>query len=135
MGWSLSQRDEEVLGDEVTIAPARPFVATQPFTLTPEQRKTPVQRLYGERDELITTLSWPAGWEVDVVPDGLNYTGPAGKMECRVERGEGGGKLTVRRRFEIPERELFGRESYAALRELYERASRSDAQQVVLVRD
>jgi hypothetical protein len=134
VGWSLSQRDEEVLGDEVTVTPAQPFVATQPFTLPPELRKTPVQRLYGERDELVTTLAWPEGWEIDAMPEELSHGGPAGEMECQVERGEDGRSVTIRRRFEIAERE-FGHESYAALRELYRRAVDWDAQQVVLVGD
>ncbi len=135
VGWSLRQRDEEVLGDEVTVAPARPLVASQPYTLTPEQRKTPVQILYGRRDELVTTLTWPAGWEVDAMPEEASHGGLAGKVEVRVERDESQGKLTFRRRFELPERELVGRDTYAALRALYQQASKSDAQSVVLVRD
>ncbi len=135
VGWSLAQRDEEVLGDEVTVAPARPLVASQPFTLTPEQRKTPVQTLYGRRDELVTTLTWPAGWEVDVVPEEASHSGAAGEVEWRVEHDESQGKITFRRRFELPERELVGRDKYAALQSLYEQASKSDAQDVVLVRD
>jgi hypothetical protein len=68
------------------------------------------------------------------MPEELSHGGPAGEMECQVERGEDGRSVTIRRRFEIAERE-FGHESYAALRELYRRAVDWDAQQVVLVGD
>ncbi len=138
IGWSMRQRDEEVLGDEATILPSQPLTASQPFSLPPEQRRTPVQMSYGRRDELVTTVKWPAGWQLDAAPESMSHGGPAGKIEYTV-RSDGSpgnaGTVTVRRRFELAEREFFGRQSYAVLRQLYEKASKADALGLVLVRD
>ncbi len=135
VGWSMRQRDEEVLGDEATILPSRPVATRQIFTLPVEQRATPVQMSFGRRDDLVTTVKWSAGWALDAVPEDLSHGGPAGKLEVTVERGEAGGSVTFRRRFELAEREFFGGEAYNALRELYDKASKVDAQGLVLVRD
>ncbi len=138
VGWSMRQRDEEVLGDEATILPSQPLATGQPFALPPEQRRTPVQLSFGRRDELVTTVKWPAGWQVDVAPAAMSHGGPAGKIEYTVDSdGPPGaaGTITVRRRFELAEREFPGRQSYAALRELYGKASKADALGLVLVRD
>ncbi len=135
VGWSMRQRDEEVLGDEATILPSQPLTAIQPFSLTAEQRRTPVQMSFSWRDDLVTTIKWPAGWTLDVLPEDMSHGGPAGKFECDVERGEGGGSVTVRRRFEVAQNEFVGREGYLALQNLYQEASKADAQGVVLVRD
>ncbi len=133
--WSMRQHDEDVLGDEATILPSQPLAASQLFTLQPEQRRTPVQLPFGRRDDLVTTVKWPAGWQIDVAPREMSHGGPAGKFECTVKSNERQRTITVRRRFELAEREFFGREDYAALRELYEKASNADALGLVLVRD
>ncbi len=135
VGWSMRQRDEEVLGDEATILPSRPLATRQIFSLSPDHRQTPVQMSFGRLDDLVTTVKWPAGWTLDASPEDMSHGSPAGRFECQVEPGEGGGSITVRRRFELAEREFFGREAYGGLRELYERASKADAQGLVLVRD
>ncbi len=136
--WSMRQRDEEVLGDEATILPSQPLSASQPFSLPPEQRRTPVQLPFGRRDDLVTTVKWPASWNIDAAPEDISHGGPAGKIEYRIETAEtagAAGKITVSRRFELAEREFFGRQSYAVLRELYETTSNADALGLVLVRD
>ncbi len=135
VGWSLRQRDEEVLGDEAMIVTSQPMTATQPFALPPERRRTPVQMAFGRRDDLVTTLKWPKEWKLDVVPQAMSHGGPAGLIECRVESDEDRGSLTVRRRFELAQHEFFGRDGYAAVRDLYEQAAKADVQGVVLVRD
>jgi hypothetical protein len=135
VGWSMRQRDEEVLGDEAAILPSQPLTASQPFTLPPERRQTPVQMSFGWRDDLVTTVTWPAGWKLDARPEARSHEGPAGKIERTVEIDESQRTITVRRRFELAEREFFGREAYAIVRELFEQASTADAQGLVLVRD
>ncbi|MEE8523403.1 MAG: hypothetical protein V3T72_05690, partial [Thermoanaerobaculia bacterium] len=136
VGWSLRQREEDVLGDEVIVQPSLPVgPITQPFSLPPHLRNTPVQLSYGKRDDLVMTLSWPAGWEIDLLPETMSHEGPAGKVDCRVEADESGGRLTFRRRFDLVERDFRDRDSYGVLRDLYEQAAKADAQNLVLVRD
>ncbi len=135
VGWSLRQRDEEVLGDEAAILPSQPLAARQPFSLPPERRQTPVQMAFGWRDDLVTTVTWPAGWKIDALPEAQSHGGPAGKIERAVELDEGRRTITVRRQFELAEREFFGREAYAMVRELFEQASTADALGIVLVLD
>ena len=129
--WTMRQRDEEVLGDEAAIVPAQPLATHQPFSLPPERRQTPVQMSFGWRDDLVTTVTWPEGWVIDARPEAQSHGGPAGKIERTVETDEAQRTITVRRRFELAEREFFGREAYGMLRELFEQASNGDAQGVV----
>lgn len=131
--WSLVQREEEVLGDEVTLAPARPLGRGQLFTLPPESRKTPVQLLFGLRDETLWTLAYPQGWVIDALPASESFHGEVGTIEVQVEPDEAAGKITVRRRFERPGRDFIGVDSYRMLRDLYAQAAKADAQSVVLV--
>ena len=136
VAWSLSQRDEEVLGDEAAVNPTRPIgPSTQPFPLQAEHRKTPALMLYGKRDDLSWTLTWPEGWRVDVLPKGLSHGGPVGALEWEIRADEPGRRLTVERRFDLSRNQFVGLEAYRAVRDLYEHASRTDAQSVVLVRD
>lgn len=134
--WSLSQRDEEVLGDEVSINPTRPIgPAKQLFPLPAEKRMAPVQMLYGRRDELTWSLSWPEGWRLDVLPNGLDHGSPAGALSWKTDVDEAARRLTVERRFDLSRPEFVGLDDYRAVRDLYEHAARTDAQSVVLVRD
>jgi hypothetical protein len=136
VGWSLRQRDENVLGDEVSVRPSLPIgPVTQPFTLPTHLRLTPVQLIFTRRDDLVMTLQWPEGWEVDLLPGEVIYDGPAGKVEQNVEPDESAGKLTYRRRFDVIEQDFRTPEAYGVLRELYEQAVKADVQNLVLVRD
>lgn len=132
--WSLAQREEEVLGDEVTLVPSRPLGPKgQPFTLPPENRKTPVQMHYGVRDESIWTLSYPPGWEIEALPSAETFGGAVGTIELRVETDEAENRITVHRRFERPGREYVGLDKYRLLRDFYTQAAKQDAQSVVLI--
>ncbi len=136
VAFSLRQREEDVLGDEVTVQPSLPIgPLTQPFTLPPELRRTPVRLLYGKRDDVILTLTFPEGWEVDVLPKDMDVSGPAGAMECRTEHEPDAGKITFRRRFELAASDFTGSDEYRLLRDLYQEAVSADAQNLVLVRN
>lgn len=136
VGWSLRQREEDLLGDEVTVQPALPVgPITQPFTLPAHLRRTPVRLLYGRRDEVVTTLTWPQGWQVDLLPEDSSFSNAAGKIESRLENDEATGKIVFRRSFAITEREFNNSDAYGVLRDLYEQAAKADAQNLVLVRD
>lgn len=132
VGWSLVQREEEVLGDETSLVLTRPIgPLSQPFALPPERRRTPVQLPYARRDEVTTTVSWPEGWALDVAPQDVNFAGPAGTVRVRFEPD--GNRLSFSRRFERT-RSDFSIDDYAVVRDLYEQLAKADAQDLVLVR-
>lgn len=132
--WSLAQREEEVLGDEASLKPSRPLgPVKQPFTLPPEQRLTPVQFLFGDRDEVELRLTWPEGWELDVVPDAAEIENDLGAVDVAVEVDEAARRLVFRRRIDVRGAEFGGRDKYAELRGLFARMEKSDAQELVLV--
>ncbi len=132
--WSLAQREEEVLGDEASLRPCRPLgPVKQPFSLPPEQRRTPVQFLFGHRDEVELRLTWPEGWELDVTPEPAELEAEIGSVDVALEVDEAQRRLSFQRRFDIRGAEFGGRDKYAMLRDLFERMEKSDAQELVLV--
>jgi len=134
VSWKLAQREEEVLGDEVTVQPAAPLgPVSQPFTLPPELRRTPVQMSYGRRDDLLLSITWPEGWIIDVLPEDVNHTSSVGKVEWRVAADEEARKVEIQRRFDRSEYEFLGKDKYRALRDLYQQAAKADAQSFVLL--
>ena len=134
VSWNLLQREEEVLGDEVTLQPALPLGPLgQPFTLPAEQRRTPIQMSYGRRDDLLVSITWPEGWTVDVLPEETHHEGPAGQVEWKVAEDPEGRQVEFQRRFDRREKDFMGADSYRALRNLYQEAAKADAQNLVLV--
>lgn len=134
VSWNLTQREEEVLGDEVAVRPSAPLgPISQPFTLPPNQRRTPVQLSYGSRDDVLLSITWPEGWVVDVLPQDTEHTNPLGRVEWRVVADEGARKVEIQRRFDRSEYEIIGSEQYGILRTLYQQAAKADAQSLVLV--
>lgn len=134
VAWSLAQRQEDVLGDETSLRPSRPLgPVSQPFTLPAESRYTPVWFAYGDRDEVEVTVAWPEGWELDVVPSASRFDHEVGAFVAAAEVDEAGRRLTFRRRFDV-HHSVFGHDRYAALRQLFGEAEKSDAQELVWVR-
>ncbi|MCP4574153.1 MAG: hypothetical protein GY838_17465, partial [bacterium] len=135
VAWALAQREEEVLGDEASLEPSQPLgPAAQPFTLPASRRLTPVQFAFADRDEVELSLSWPAPWVVDVLPEAVDYQGSAGAVLVRIAVDEASHRLTYRRRFDVTGNEFIGPEDYAAIRDLYGEVEKNDAQNLVLVR-
>ena len=132
VAFRLTQREEDVLGDENAWSPARPYATENPFVLPPEERRTPVQLDFPFQDLVETTLRWPEGWELESAPRALLHRGPVGEFELRVERGDDGRSATISRRFVRTETDIIGRDAYAALRELTATAARSDDETLVL---
>ena len=132
--WAMAQREEEVLGDEVTLLPSRPLgPKTQPFQLPPAQRLSPVLFDFGDRNEVELTLRWPEGWKLEALPPDTQSPGPAGSLTASFELDEPGRRLTYRRRFDIKDRE-YGKDLYGAVKALFSQTEKHDAQPVVLVR-
>ncbi len=136
VGFSVAQRDEEVLGDEASLAPSLPLgPIDQPFALGLEHRRTPVQFSFADRDQVELHLSWPAGWQVAALPEAVAFRSQAGELVAGVEIDEAGRSLTYQRRFDVTSRDLASRELYAEVRGLYGAVESHDAQGLVLVRD
>lgn len=133
--WSLAQREENVLGDEVSLRPSRPLGPLHhPFTLPAEQRRTPVAFAFADRDEVELHLRWPEGWKLEGQPQPGELSAEAGAYAVKVEVDEAARQLVYRRRFDLSRRELANAAQYTALRNLYSQLERSDAQTIALAR-
>lgn len=133
--WNLAQREEAVLGDEVSLVPSRPVGPTpQRFTLPPDKRRTPVFFDFADRDELELRLAWPEGWQVEVAPEPVKVASAVGAFTVEVRRDDAGRRLTYRRQFDITQRQLNSSALYAAIQSLYGAVERSDAQSLALIR-
>lgn len=133
--FKLSQRAENVLGDEVSLQATRPYIATQTFALPPEQRLTPVMLPYAGLEETQLTLTWAEGFEMDALPKILQLETAVGNYSLEVKSDPAARRAEIVRRFSRHQHEIHGFEGYATLRKLYEKASQSDAQTLVLVRN
>lgn len=128
--WSMAQRVEEVLGDEVSIAPAAVLAASQAFEA--EKRLTPVQLEMNRNDVVELELSWPPGWEIEAVPEMVDFGTPLGKYKLDMTWDEEAGTLSYRREFGRPAGEIRGGAHYGVLRQLYDVAARTDASTISL---
>lgn len=134
VSWNLTQRPEEVLGDEVTVQPALPLgPVTQIFSLPPEIRKTPVQLLFARSEDVTTTVTWPEGWQIDLQPVSRQHGGVIGYVSLTSEIDEEARKATFYRHFERTQTEFVGSDTYGALRDLYAQAAETDALALVLI--
>lgn len=134
IGFQLAQRAENVLGDEVTLQPSRPFLANQPLSLPPDQRLTPVLLPFAALDEARLELQWAEGFEVDAQPKDVRVETELGVYALSVKTDPAARRAEVVRSFSRQQHEIHGQDGYATLRKLYEKASQSDAQTLVLVR-
>ncbi len=133
--WRMTQRDEDVLGDEVTLSPSRPLgPVTQAFAMPAAQRRTPVVLPFGDRDEVTLELTFPAGWKVESSPRAAQVDGPAGLLQASVDVDEAQHRLRYHRRLDVRQREDPSREGYARLRDFYALAEKHDAQALGLAR-
>ena len=133
--WSLKQREEDVLGDEVTLTPSRPLgPVAQPFVQTSDKRRSPVFFPYGDVDDLELRLRWPEGFQLDTVPALARQERKVGVFSVEVDAKDAERTLVYRRRLEMRSRQLGTAQDYEAARALYAAAEKSDAQALLLVR-
>lgn len=133
--WKLAQREEDVLGDEASVVPSRPFgPLAQPFVQTGDKRRSPVLFAYGDRDEVELRLRWPEGWRIEAMPALTRQERPASAFVVEVEEDPAGRTLVYRRRFDVRTSRLGSKQDYEAIRALYAAVERSDAQPLALVR-
>lgn len=134
VSFTLTQREEEVLGDEVTLLPSRPLgPIDQPFDLEPHLRRTPVQFGFADRDEIRLRLRWPEGWEIEALPEAADYANESGAVSTSVTVDEAERRIDYSRRFDIHTQEFVGGIAYTSVRNLYSVVERNDAQALVLI--
>jgi hypothetical protein len=133
--WSMTQREEEALGDEATLLPSAPLGLTaQPFVQTASERRFDVVFDYADRDEVELRLRWPAAWRLDQRPRPAALDGPCGALSAGVVVNEPERTLVYRRRFDVTRRKLGSKDEYEAVRALFGEAARNDAQALTLVK-
>lgn len=131
LSWTLAERPEEVLGDEVTLRPNRPFgPVTQPFASP--VRRSAVLLDYADRDEQELVVHWPKGFKLDARPADVERQSAAGALSAKLEVQEG--SLTYRRRFDLPQKNYNSKALFDDLKALYAEAEKNDVQTLVLVR-
>jgi hypothetical protein len=135
VAWTLRQRDEEVLGDEVSFAPSRPLgPSTQPFVQPVAMRRSPVLFSFADRDEVEVRLRWPAGWAVDARPETTRQMSAVGDLDLSVESDDTGRTLVYRRRLDMKRKQLGTVPDLNAVQTLFAAVEKSDAQTLALVR-
>ncbi|HYG63896.1 MAG TPA: DUF3857 and transglutaminase domain-containing protein [Thermoanaerobaculia bacterium] len=133
VAWAMTQQEDEVLGDEVTLRPSLPFgPVQQPFTAS--RRLSPVLLAFADRDELELTLRWPEGWKPEALPKPLAHEGSVTEIAASVEVDEAARTLKYRRRMDIEQKFLQESRQYEEIQNLYTLTERHDAQGLVLVR-
>ena len=133
--WSMAEREEEALGDEVTVLPSRPLgPSIQPFTVATASRRTPILFDYARRDEVELELRWPPGWRLERRPAAARHESDGLSLAAEVEVKEEARSLTYRRRLTIAKKQAATPEECERVRALFAAAQTSDAQPVVLVR-
>jgi hypothetical protein len=124
--WTLAQRPEEVLGDEVSLTPSAPLgPLKQPFVQPASERRTGVAFDYPDREETVLHLCWPEGWKVESRPREMTINGAAGSLVVRAELQEGERILNYTRRRDLPQRD-FTVSEYEDVRALFGAVETSD---------
>jgi hypothetical protein len=132
--WQLHQREDEILGDETSIAPATPLAFSRtPFTLPAEQRRSPVHLPFSYTDRVELNLSWSDGWSVDSLPDLMTMANGAGYISTRIVINEEKRELTASRQLQVARRDHVGSAAYDELKTLYQAAVANDAESLVLI--
>jgi hypothetical protein len=133
--WSLQQREDEVLGDEASLAPSRPLgPMSQPFVQAGDKRRSQVLFSYTDRDELELRLHWPEGWHLDQSPMLAKQENALGGFQVSVEEDDANRTLVYRRQLDIKQKQLASPQQYEAVRALYAAVEKSDAQALSLAR-
>jgi hypothetical protein len=133
--WQLQQRQDEILGDEASVAPSTPLTFSRtPFTLPAEQRTSPVHLPFCYTDRVELHLSWDEGWVVDSLPDLRSLANGAGYLSTGIVVEGEKRELTATRQLQVSRRDHVGSSEYEELRALYQSAVANDDEAVVLVK-
>jgi hypothetical protein len=130
--WNVAQKDEEVLGNELTLSPSRPLgPARQLFPATPP-RRTAIELDYARRGDVELRLRWPAGWKPQALPQSRSFANAAGVFSLAATPDADGLGLVYTRRFDVARRLAVNKEQIEQTRVLYQQATDGDAQAIVL---
>ncbi len=133
--WTMTQKEEEALGDEVTFAASRPLgPRTQPFSASAAQRRSPILFGFPFVEEVDFEMTWPEGWHVESAPRTAKSESAAGAFSLAIQLDDPARKATLRRSFAVRQKQLSTREECELGRDLFAAAAQSDAQALVLVR-
>lgn len=134
--WTLRQREEEVLGDESSLLPSRPLgPSRQPFVQDASKRRSPVLFAFPDRDEVELRLRWPESWRLETQPKLVSTKNRAGAFSVELELDDAARTLVYRRRADVTQRMLTTLEQYEEARALFGAVEKSDAEELVLVRN
>ncbi len=134
--WSMGQRQEDVVGDEASVRLAAPLtVTTNPFSLDPQRRLTPVMLDFPSTDTVELELSWPEGWSTGSLPPERTTTTEAGTVTSSITVDPEARRLRSVRTATLVKREHVGRPAYAHLRDLYQGMVDADSLAVALAAD
>jgi hypothetical protein len=131
----MTQREDAVLGDEVSLLPSRPVgPARQPFVLPATRRRSPLFFESPSRQEVELQLRWAPGWKLEAAPPPARHECSGGALTTSVQVEPGGQSLVYRRRFDVRQKEFLQRDEYEMMRTLFAETEGNDARAVVLVR-
>jgi transglutaminase-like putative cysteine protease len=133
--WTMTQKEEEALGDEVTLAASRPLgPQTEPFSASSAQRRSPILFDFPYREEVDFEMGWPEGWHVESAPRTAKNDSAAGAFTLAIQIDDPTRKVTIRRAFDLRQKQLSTREECELARDLFAAAAKSDAQALVIVK-
>jgi len=133
--WTMTQKEEEALGDEATLAPSRPLgPQTEPFSVSTAQRRSPILFDFPFSEEVDFEIGWPEGWHVESAPRTTKSDSAAGAFGLAIQLDDPTRKATIHRTFSLRQKQLSTREECDLARDLFAAAAKSDAQALVLVR-
>lgn len=135
VSWTMTQKEEDALGDEVTLAASRPLgPQTEPFSATSAQRRSPILLDFPFAEEVEFEIGWPEGWHVESAPRTAKSESAAGAFSLAIQLDDPARKATIRRSFAVRQKQFSSREECDLVRDLFAAAAKSDAQSLVLVR-
>ncbi len=131
--WRMQRRPLTAPADEVSVVVAQPLaLGLNPFTLPPEQRRTPVMLGFADSQEVVLDLRWAPGWSLEAEPRLHGAELAVGRLTTSLKVDKDGRRLVTQRELVVGERQ-FDRSAYPELQKLYREAVSSDAESVVLV--
>jgi transglutaminase-like putative cysteine protease len=132
--WTMTQKEEEALGDEATLAASRPLgPQTEPFSASSAQRRSPILFDFPYTEQVDFEVTWPEGWHVESAPRTAKSDSAAGAFGLTIQIDDPGRKATIHRLLAVRQEQFSTREECDLVRDLFAATAKSDAQALVLV--
>jgi len=131
--WTMRQREDAEVGGECSLYPADPFrLSSNPYTLAPTRRLTPLQLLFPDVELVDLKVSWQENWFVDIKPELKNFSNDAGQLGSSFEENPENRTAHMRREWKIGKTVYVGATQYGTLRDLFAAALNNDAEELIL---